>query len=313
MKLSEWAKVHNLSYQTVWRWFKNGKLPVKAKQMPSGQILVEEDDEETEKFTENTGEKDFTISKADLETFKLILNEAQADKDYKIITHGNVIIEKNSNQEILDKLDELIIGVNKITTFLFKNENTIDKEKLKQELIQSFSDTQLADMFEENNTIAEKAREENLVNYLKEIENTKKEKTEKLNKKEKATNIKGKSVGFIRADNLSLQELFSLGIERLNKAEKAEKQYEEKNIEPFISPNELSFIKEIIQKINKEIGRGRLTEEESKQYNRLKEWVQKQQSKIEKLKPINVTIEETQKLFDNKLTLDEIEEIYSRK
>ena len=40
MKLSDWAKAQGISYQTAWRWFKTGRLPVNATQMPSGTILV---------------------------------------------------------------------------------------------------------------------------------------------------------------------------------------------------------------------------------------------------------------------------------
>jgi predicted site-specific integrase-resolvase len=36
MKLSTWAKKQGVSYKTAWRWFKDGKLPVDAQQMPSG-------------------------------------------------------------------------------------------------------------------------------------------------------------------------------------------------------------------------------------------------------------------------------------
>lgn len=42
MKLSEWARKQGVSYLTAWRWFKAGKLPVPARQLPSGTILVEE-------------------------------------------------------------------------------------------------------------------------------------------------------------------------------------------------------------------------------------------------------------------------------
>jgi predicted site-specific integrase-resolvase len=42
VKLSEWARKHGISYLTAWRWFKAGKLPVPARQLPSGTILVEE-------------------------------------------------------------------------------------------------------------------------------------------------------------------------------------------------------------------------------------------------------------------------------
>ncbi|MCI0562783.1 MAG: IS607 family transposase [Nitrososphaera sp.] len=42
MKLSDWAKIHGISYTTAYRWFKAGKLPVKSMQTESGTILVEE-------------------------------------------------------------------------------------------------------------------------------------------------------------------------------------------------------------------------------------------------------------------------------
>jgi predicted site-specific integrase-resolvase len=41
MKLSEWAKTQGITYQTAWRWFNAGKLPVKAIKTPSGTVLVE--------------------------------------------------------------------------------------------------------------------------------------------------------------------------------------------------------------------------------------------------------------------------------
>ncbi len=40
MKLSDWAKQQGIAYQTAWRWFKDGKLPVPAEQMPSGTIIL---------------------------------------------------------------------------------------------------------------------------------------------------------------------------------------------------------------------------------------------------------------------------------
>lgn len=41
MKLSTWAKQQKISYRTAWRWFKAGILPVSAKQLSNGTILVE--------------------------------------------------------------------------------------------------------------------------------------------------------------------------------------------------------------------------------------------------------------------------------
>lgn len=41
MKLSDWARQEGVHYQTAWRWWKEGKLPVPARQTPTGTILVE--------------------------------------------------------------------------------------------------------------------------------------------------------------------------------------------------------------------------------------------------------------------------------
>lgn len=40
MKLSDWAAEQGIAYQTAWRWWKAGKLPVRAEQMPSGTIIL---------------------------------------------------------------------------------------------------------------------------------------------------------------------------------------------------------------------------------------------------------------------------------
>ncbi|MFN3135993.1 MAG: hypothetical protein ACK44H_10565, partial [Candidatus Kryptonium sp.] len=42
MKLSVWAKNQGISYKTVWRLWKIGKLPVPAEQLPTGTIIVKE-------------------------------------------------------------------------------------------------------------------------------------------------------------------------------------------------------------------------------------------------------------------------------
>lgn len=41
MKLSVWAAQNGVRYQTAWKWFRDGKLPVKAVQLATGTILVE--------------------------------------------------------------------------------------------------------------------------------------------------------------------------------------------------------------------------------------------------------------------------------
>jgi putative resolvase len=41
VKLSEWAAQQGVHYQTAWRWWKRGTLPVPARQLASGTILVQ--------------------------------------------------------------------------------------------------------------------------------------------------------------------------------------------------------------------------------------------------------------------------------
>ena len=45
MRLKDWAeeREQGIHYQTAWKWFRDGKLPVPALQTPSGTILVQPD------------------------------------------------------------------------------------------------------------------------------------------------------------------------------------------------------------------------------------------------------------------------------
>ena len=45
MKLSNWAKKQGICYDTAWRWFHAGILPAKAIQLPSGTIMVTEEEQ----------------------------------------------------------------------------------------------------------------------------------------------------------------------------------------------------------------------------------------------------------------------------
>jgi putative resolvase len=41
MRLKDWAEQQGVHYQTAWKWFRDGRLPVPALQTPSGTILVQ--------------------------------------------------------------------------------------------------------------------------------------------------------------------------------------------------------------------------------------------------------------------------------
>ncbi|MGB9873605.1 MAG: IS607 family transposase [Hydrogenobacter sp.] len=53
MKLSEWARKLGISYRRAWQMFKDGKLP-NARQLPTGTIVIIEDDEETRCYVSGT-------------------------------------------------------------------------------------------------------------------------------------------------------------------------------------------------------------------------------------------------------------------
>lgn len=213
MKLSEWAKLHNLQYQTVWRWFKNGQLPVKAKQMPSGQIIIEDDETDMEETEEK---KEFSISPADIEVFKKILQEANADKEIKIITHRDVVIQEDHSGALEKKIDKLMEEVLYIKLILQSKEDKVDTSKLKEDIEKSFVLTETADKLEKSALLQKEAAEKAKEELLKSIKKTQKEKTEKLNRKEKAKR-NGKSVGFARADQFKIDELLKIGTDIIEK------------------------------------------------------------------------------------------------
>lgn len=41
MKLKDWAKLNGISYRKARRWFHQGTLPVAARQISSGTVLVD--------------------------------------------------------------------------------------------------------------------------------------------------------------------------------------------------------------------------------------------------------------------------------
>jgi len=50
MKLSTWAKQQGICYMTAWRWFRQGVMPVKATQLPTGTIIIQDDNQNASSF-----------------------------------------------------------------------------------------------------------------------------------------------------------------------------------------------------------------------------------------------------------------------
>jgi hypothetical protein len=61
IRLSEWARINGYSYSGAYNLFKQGKLPVKAEQLPSGTILVQDAPKTSCKVTEEASGRNFNI------------------------------------------------------------------------------------------------------------------------------------------------------------------------------------------------------------------------------------------------------------
>jgi predicted site-specific integrase-resolvase len=87
VKLSEWAKRHGVPYRTAWKWFKQGVLPAKAIQLPTGTILVLED--EASKPSTDTAAIYARVSvheaKDDLERQAQRLQDYAAARGYRVV------------------------------------------------------------------------------------------------------------------------------------------------------------------------------------------------------------------------------------
>lgn len=70
MKLSQWAKEQGISYITAFRWFQQGKLPVKSYKTPSGSIFVTIDNPSTDK-----ADKIYTYARVSAYQKKMILKD----------------------------------------------------------------------------------------------------------------------------------------------------------------------------------------------------------------------------------------------
>ena len=241
MKLSEYAKAHNYSYQMVWRWFKNGTLPVKASQLPSGQIVVVDEEEET--GCDNT-----------------------KDRDYKIVTTGNITIEKNYAEEVSSKLDILLKEVNILKNMLSTKEVRQSKEQiavLTNDIAESLTDTDYANKLEQMEQEKRIKSEALSKSILAEMAAKQKKLTEKLTSEERG------NIGFKRAKLETVPSLIKACKELIAIEDK-------KNND--MCP---SIIKNILDKIKDFIDSGKDANEEEKQlFEQMKHWYSNKQIKF---------------------------------
>lgn len=143
IKLSEWAKQNGIGYRTAWNLFKQNKLPVKATQLPTGTILIEE--EAIEKLTKCVALYARVSShdqKQDLEKQLDRLRDFASSKGYEIIREETEIASGLSDKRkkllsiLEDKQVDIIIVEHKDRFVRFGNNIIISLMKqLNKELI----------------------------------------------------------------------------------------------------------------------------------------------------------------------------------
>jgi len=146
MGISEYAKSKGISYKTVYRWFKDGRLPsnIKGEQTPSGTIILTEVKEEKEDLDKNIviycrvssyEKKDDLLRQVERCKDYCIARGYQVTKIYKEVASG-----MNDNRKQLYKLfdgepDVIVIehkdrltrfGFNYIKYFLEKSNSKIE-------------------------------------------------------------------------------------------------------------------------------------------------------------------------------------------
>jgi hypothetical protein len=97
MKLSDWAKKQGISYLTAYRWFKDGKLPIKAYQSDSGTIIVQ--DEELESSEETVASQNNDVMSLLLKkTVEFSKNNASIE-DFAAYILSNFSLKLNSGSD----------------------------------------------------------------------------------------------------------------------------------------------------------------------------------------------------------------------
>ena len=93
MKLSAWARRNGITHKTAWLWWKHGKLPVPARQMPTGTILVDVPEREEGHAAVLYAKVASADQKADLDRQVARLSSFAAERGWRV---GKVVTEVGS-------------------------------------------------------------------------------------------------------------------------------------------------------------------------------------------------------------------------
>jgi putative resolvase len=97
MRLSDWAKRQGITHKTAWNWFRDGRLPVREEQMPTGTIIVYCRRKKLIRLLENPDERMILVEQEDrLARFGVEYIETA------LVSQGRSIIVADDTEEMSD-------------------------------------------------------------------------------------------------------------------------------------------------------------------------------------------------------------------
>lgn len=218
MKLSEWAKKHNLTYITAYRMFKNGQLPVQAIQTTTGTIMVEE--ENLEKNTRIEPSKDLDAFIRGIFDLLSMSNEQVSklysdDEVFDSLECAYGILKKKVNKEnninemtkLRDEIDNLKMELNTIKRQL-NIQTQYNIKQLKDDIINNLTENITANNFEKIYQEQSEKAAEKVFAQNEEMIKKSKEKIEKFQSK-----ITPGHNSFKRTKQASIDDLLNIGKE----------------------------------------------------------------------------------------------------
>lgn len=99
MKLKDWADKQGIAYLTAYRWFRDGKLPVKAYQTESGTIIVQDDTENSEKLMSSNNQQSNDIMSLFLKKTVEFSNNNSTVEDFAAYILTNFSLKLNAGPD----------------------------------------------------------------------------------------------------------------------------------------------------------------------------------------------------------------------
>lgn len=152
MKLKEWAKKQGISYLTSYRWFKDGKLPVKAYQSDSGTIIVQDDNDVIESGSISDNSSHDAMALFMKKTVEFSANDATI-ADFAAYVISNFTLKLNSFADVSPKYSKIKPKPEEIQNYFKKFMKPLG-EKPKTNIFLASSEEEINDMVDQDEYLA---------------------------------------------------------------------------------------------------------------------------------------------------------------